>query len=135
MVNQLSFRLFVLSLLLIIQTDINAQTTKVLRPTKEQGPWECVYYLLNNNDVNILDRPSLDGADGFRAPLHGGLLKKLPIGEVQPKGWLREVLVRQGNGLCGQLGSVSAWLDKNNNQWLSDKGDHGWEEVPYWLRG
>ncbi len=87
------------------------------------------------DNVAILDRPSLDGADGFRAPLHGGLLKKLPIGEVQPKGWLREVLVRQGNGLCGQLGSVSAWLDKNNNQWLSDKGDHGWEEVPYWLRG
>ncbi len=87
------------------------------------------------DNVKILDRPSMDGADGLRAPLHGGLLKKLPIGQVQPKGWLREILVRQGKGLCGQLGSVSAWLDKNNNQWLSDKGDHGWEEVPYWLRG
>lgn len=101
----------------------------------------CLFLILSTtvivaqDNVTILDRPSLDGADGFRAPLHGGLLKKLPIGEVQPKGWLREVLVRQGNGLCGQLGSVSAWLDKNNNQWLSDKGDHGWEEVPYWLRG
>ena len=101
----------------------------------------CLFFVLSatavvaQDNVTILDRPSLDGADGFRAPLHGGLLKKLPIGEVQPKGWLREVLVRQGNGLCGQLGSVSAWLDKNNNQWLSDKGDHGWEEVPYWLRG
>lgn len=56
MVNQLSFRLFVLPLLLIIQTDINAQTTKVLLPTKEQGPWECVYYLLNSNDdLNNID--------------------------------------------------------------------------------
>ncbi|MBQ6653031.1 MAG: glycoside hydrolase family 127 protein, partial [Prevotella sp.] len=29
----------------------------------------------------------------------------------------------------------SAWLEKRNNQWLSSTGDHGWEEVPYWLRG
>lgn len=87
------------------------------------------------NEVTLVDRPSLDGADGFRAPLHGGLLRKLPIGQVQPKGWLREILIRQSKGLCGQLGTASAWLDKNDNQWLSDKGDHGWEEVPYWLRG
>ena len=71
----------------------------------------------------------------FRAPLHGGYLKKLPVGQVQPRGWLREMLNRQRTGLNGQLGTVSAWLDKRNNQWLSDRGDHGWEEVPYWLRG
>ena len=86
-------------------------------------------------EATVVEQPSTDGASGFRAPLHGGLLRKLPIGQVRPQGWLREVLQRQGNGLCGQLGTVSAWLDKNNNQWLSDKGDHGWEEVPYWLRG
>jgi len=42
-----------------------------------------------------------------------------------------------GEGLAGNLGEVSAWLDKNNNAWLSKngEGDHGWEEVPYWLRG
>ncbi len=45
------------------------------------------------------------------------------------------MLELQRDGLNGHLGSVSAWLDKNNNQWLSDTGDHGWEEVPYWLRG
>lgn len=41
----------------------------------------------------------------------------------------------QRDGLNGKLGTISAWLDKNNNQWLSDSGDHGWEDVPYWLRG
>ena len=83
-------------------------------------------------EVNIVERPAVTA---YRAPLHGGYLTKLPVGKVQPKGWLREVLVRQSKGLNGQLGTVSAWLDKQDNQWLSDRGDHGWEEVPYWLRG
>lgn len=71
----------------------------------------------------------------FRAPLQGAPLLKLPVGNVQPKGWLRKNLELQRDGLNGKLGTISAWLDKNNNQWLSDSGDHGWEEVPYWLRG
>lgn len=68
------------------------------------------------------------------------LSRRLPFssflwGEVQPKGWLRKYLELQKEGLNGKLGTVSAWLDKHNNQWLDDHGDHGWEEVPYWLRG
>ncbi len=85
--------------------------------------------------ITIVDRPAMTADGGYRAPLHGGYLKKLPVGQVQPKGWLLEMLTRQKNGLNGQLGTVSDWLDKNNNQWLSDTGNHGWEEVPYWLRG
>ena len=90
------------------------------------------------DEVTIVDRPALGSSQNytaFRAPLHGGRLLKLPVGEVQPRGWLREYLNRERTGLCGQLGTVSAWLDKQGNQWLSDAGDHGWEEVPYWLRG
>ena len=83
----------------------------------------------------VIDRPAIEETSVYRAPLHGGYLRKLPVGQIQPRGWLREILTRQRDGLCGQLGSVSAWLDKTNNQWLSDQGDHGWEEVPYWLRG
>lgn len=71
----------------------------------------------------------------FREPLVQAPLLKLPVGSVQPKGWLRQYLELQRKGLNGKLGTISAWLDKNNNQWLSDTGDHGWEEVPYWLRG
>ena len=88
--------------------------------------------------ATVVDRPTVGqqaNYTGFRAPLHGGRLLKLPVGSVQPRGWLREYLVRQSKGLCGQLGTVSAWLDKKGNQWLSDTGDHGWEEVPYWLKG
>ena len=89
-------------------------------------------------DVTCVDRPTLGTSvnyPGYRAPLHGGYLLKLPVGKVQPKGWLLEYMKRQAKGLNGELGTLSAWLDKNNNQWLSDGGDHGWEEVPYWLRG
>jgi hypothetical protein len=39
--------------------------------------------------------------------------------------------------LGGKLKEINACFDKNNNAWFSanSKGDHGWEEVPYWLKG
>ncbi|MBO6124569.1 MAG: glycoside hydrolase family 127 protein [Bacteroidaceae bacterium] len=92
-----------------------------------------------DNTVTIVDTPNREATSvnytNFRAPLQQAPLLKLPVGKVQPKGWLRKYLELQRDGLNGQLGSVSAWLDKNNNQWLSNQGDHGWEEVPYWIRG
>lgn len=72
---------------------------------------------------------------GMREPLKTGYLIKLPVGSIRPKGWLMKYMKLQRDGLTGQLGSVSAWLDKNDNQWLSGSGSHGWEEVPYWLKG
>lgn len=72
---------------------------------------------------------------GFRAPLQCGRLIKLPIGSIKPRGWILRRLQLQRDGLNGHLGEISPWLDKNGNQWLSNSGDHGWEEVPYWLRG
>lgn len=89
--------------------------------------------------ISVVERPSREQTNvnyhSFREPLQKVPLLKLPVGKVQPKGWLRKYLELQRDGLNGQLGTVSAWLDKNNNQWLSNGGDHGWEEVPYWLRG
>lgn len=88
--------------------------------------------------VSVVDRPALGTSNNYpnyRAPLKPGRLLKLPVGSIQPRGWLKEYLDRQRDGLNGHLGEISDWLDKNNNQWLSDTGTHGWEEVPYWLRG
>lgn len=72
-----------------------------------------------------------------RAPLMPEAFVKLPAGSVKPKGWLLETMTRQRNGLSGHLGEISAWLNKDKNAWLSPegKGDWGWEEVPYWLKG
>lgn len=88
--------------------------------------------------VTVADAPAPGinvSYQGFRQPLQNAPFIKLPVGKVQPSGWLRRYLELQRDGLNGQLGSISAWLDKKDNQWLSDTGSHGWEEVPYWLRG
>ncbi len=94
---------------------------------------------LAQTEIQVVSRPDRTQTSvnytNFRAPLQQAPLLKLPVGKVQPKGWLRKYLELQRDGLNGQLGTVSAWLDKKNNQWLSNSGDHGWEEVPYWLRG
>lgn len=72
-----------------------------------------------------------------RAPLRASPLIKLPVGSVKPEGWLYAYLDRQRNGLTGKLGEISAWLQKEDNAWLSPTGEGkwGWEEVPYWLKG
>ncbi|MBR5963473.1 MAG: glycoside hydrolase family 127 protein [Bacteroidaceae bacterium] len=92
-----------------------------------------------NDKVSVTERP-LSGTQshysGFRAPLKAdNSLLKLPVGSIHPEGWLKRWLELQREGLCGQLGTVSEWLDKEGNQWLGEGGSHGWEEVPYWLRG
>ena len=70
-----------------------------------------------------------------RAPLLPSHFIKLPVGSIRPEGWLRQYLELQRDGLTGHLGEISAWLEKKNNAWLTAGGDHGWEEVPYWLKG
>jgi len=70
-----------------------------------------------------------------KAPLQPQALIKLPVGSIQPGGWLRAQLLAQKNGLNGHLGEISAWLQKEDNAWLTEGGSWGWEEVPYWLRG
>ncbi|MBX3096348.1 MAG: glycoside hydrolase family 127 protein [Fimbriimonadaceae bacterium] len=74
---------------------------------------------------------------GNRAPLAPIPMLKLPVGAVRPKGWLLEYLKRQRDGLTGNLGEISAWLEKEDNAWFSPTGTGkwGWEEVPYWLKG
>ena len=70
-----------------------------------------------------------------RAPLSPSIFIKLPVGAVTPNGWLGRYMELQRDGLTGKLGKLSIWLEKNDNAWLSEGGSHGWEEVPYWLRG
>ncbi|MGQ8338942.1 beta-L-arabinofuranosidase domain-containing protein [Sunxiuqinia sp. A32] len=90
-------------------------------------------------DAMVVSTPELNKQNDFylsnKAPLQPTHFIKLPLGSIQPKGWILKLLELQKDGLCGHLGEISAWLDKENNAWLSEGGDHGWEEVPYWLRG
>ena len=89
--------------------------------------------------VTVVDRPDIHAVNtnymGYRAPLRPLNFIKLPVGSIRPEGWVRKFLELQRDGLTGHLGEISAWLEKDDNAWLTTGGDHGWEEVPYWLKG
>ncbi|MDR0738380.1 MAG: hypothetical protein LBF39_04825, partial [Prevotellaceae bacterium] len=90
---------------------------------------------------DVVDRPCTKSVNANyvsnRQPLLPSQFIKLPVGSIRPGGWLRKYLELQRDGLTGHLGEISAWLEKKDNAWLDreGKGDHGWEEVPYWLKG
>lgn len=99
-------------------------------------------FIGNSQDkITNVKRPSTVRANSFytgnRLPLQPLNFVKLPAGSIKPGGWVLKYLELQREGLTGNLGTISAWLEKNNNAWFSNdgKGDHGWEEVPYWLKG
>ena len=98
----------------------------------------CAY---SQDKITNVKRPSTVKTNshytGNRLPLQPLSFIKLPAGSIKPGGWVLKYLELQRDGLTGQLGTISAWLEKNNNAWFSNdgKGDHGWEEVPYWLKG
>jgi len=91
--------------------------------------------------VEVVERPDVSTRNSHyvsnRTPLQASSLIKLPVGAVKPEGWLLEYLHLQRDGLTGNLNKISAWLQKENNAWLSSegRGEWGWEEVPYWLKG
>jgi hypothetical protein len=94
-----------------------------------------------NLSITVIERPAVTATNTFytgnKSPLLPLRFIKLPIGSIKPQGWILKYLELQRDGLTGHLGEISAWLDKNDNAWFSGngKGGHGWEEVPYWLKG
>ncbi len=60
-------------------------------------------------------------------------LVKLPIGAVEPRGWLMGQLELMRDGFTGRLSELSRFLGDDSG-WITLKGK-GWEEMPYWLKG
>jgi hypothetical protein len=91
--------------------------------------------------AQTVDVPPSGGANSYyignRAPLAPTPFRKLPIGSIKPRGWVRKQLDLEADGFTGRLEEISAFLKRENNAWLSPTGEgtHGWEEVPYWLKG
>ena len=91
--------------------------------------------------VSTVDLPDTQRTNDFyvgnREPLVNNPFIKLPIGSINPKGWVRKQLELQADGYFGRLGEISQFLVKESNAWLdfSGEGDHGWEEPVYWLKG
>lgn len=72
-----------------------------------------------------------------RAPLEASPLVKLPIGSIEPRGWLRHQLELERDGMVGRLKEISPWLNFEKSAWGNPRGEgeRGWEEMPYWLKG
>lgn len=91
--------------------------------------------------INYVEKPGSEAQNqnyvGNREPLAYSHFIKLPPGAVKPQGWLLKQVQLQAEGFHGQLTEISEYLKKEDNAWLSKdgKGIHGWEEVPYWLKG
>jgi len=68
-----------------------------------------------------------------RPPLAVSPLVKLPIGRIEPKGWLLSQLQLMRGGFTGKLPEISKFL-KDDSGWITLEG-RGWEEMPYWLKG
>lgn len=68
-----------------------------------------------------------------RPPLSVSPLVKLPVGAIQPRGWLMAQLQLMRDGLTGRLNELSRFLGEDSG-WMTLKGK-GWEEMPYWLKG
>jgi len=69
-----------------------------------------------------------------RAPLQLRPFLDLPLGVIEPRGWLRLQLERQRDGMTGHLDERYEAIVGPRNGWLGGDGD-GWERGPYWLDG
>ncbi len=68
-----------------------------------------------------------------RAPLASNAFYLLPLGSIRPRGWLKEQLHIQANGLSGHLDET--WADVGpNSGWLGGS-EESWERGPYFLDG
>ncbi|MBQ3873450.1 MAG: hypothetical protein II791_06565 [Bacteroidales bacterium] len=57
-----------------------------------------------------------------REPLEKTKFAELPIGSIQPQGWLLEQLQRQANGLTGHLDEIYPEVMGDSNAWLGSDG-------------
>ena len=74
----------------------------------------------------------MTGNTAGRSALRPLCFQPLPLGAIQPTGWLANQLRIQAQGLTGHLDEF--WPDVANSAWIGGAGE-GWERGPYWLDG
>jgi hypothetical protein len=85
------------------------------------------------NSIFLLLLCAAMGAAQNRLPLQPSAFQALPLGSIQPRGWLLDQLRIQAAGLSGHLDEF--WPDLGaNSGWLGGTGE-SWERGPYFLDG
>lgn len=69
-----------------------------------------------------------------KPPLRQSPYIELPLGAIKPKGWLRQMLIKQKEGATGNLDKLYPLVMGKRNGWLGGDGDQ-WERGPYWIDG
>ena len=69
-----------------------------------------------------------------RDPLQRRAYAELPLGHIQPEGWLKVQLSAMRNGMSGNLDTLYSAVMGPRNGWLGGDGDV-WERGPYWIDG
>lgn len=87
--------------------------------------------------MGIISRYCMEGYGVVNKAGDTALLPKkfefLPLGAVKPRGWLKQQLQIQANGLTGHIDEF--WEDLGpNNKWLGGEKE-GWERGPYYIDG
>ncbi|WP_417361018.1 beta-L-arabinofuranosidase domain-containing protein [Galbibacter sp.] len=77
--------------------------------------------------------PKSDKNPIIDTPFTERIYKEVPLGEIQPKGWLGNQLEIMRDHSTGHLDEVYDKI-RIDNGWLGGQGD-AWEETPYWLDG
>lgn len=72
------------------------------------------------------------GASREEVPIQPVKLKPMPLGSINPTGWLKNQLRIQADGLSGHLDEF--WPDIHDSAWFGGESD-AWERAPYWLDG
>lgn len=69
-----------------------------------------------------------------RPPLIEKPYRELPLGAIRAKGWLKETLERQRDGMTSKMDILYPEVMGPRNGWLGGDGDQ-WERGPYWIDG
>jgi hypothetical protein len=96
-----------------------------------------IVVILNAFVLDIYPQHKMDSEGLYlnnKAPLLSKPYIELPLGSIKPDGWLKEQLIRQKNGLTGNLDEVYEPVMGPRNGWLGGDGDV-WERGPYWIDG
>jgi formylglycine-generating enzyme required for sulfatase activity len=88
--------------------------------------FRCVKDIVMSDDENAI-------TTALRQPT-GASYVELPLGAIKPKGWLKDMLLRQRNGMTSRMDHLYPEVMGDRNGWLGGDGDQ-WERGPYWIDG